>query len=56
MIEKGITLAGEQVNAESLALAQLKKRIGFHEWRQNSIDDEAYLIQKGDPPALPGWQ
>jgi hypothetical protein len=30
MIEKGITLAGELVNAESLALAQFMERIGFH--------------------------
>ena len=32
--------------AEALALAQLMKRIGWHEWRNNSIDeDEAYEMR-----------
>jgi hypothetical protein len=47
MIEKSITLAGEIADAESLALLQCMKRIGFNEWRQNAIDDEAYLMRDG---------
>ena len=45
-IEKGIHLVSELSDADSLAFAQLMKRIGFNESRQNAIDDdEAYLMR-----------
>jgi hypothetical protein len=33
MIEKGITFACKLADAESLAIAQFVKRIGFNEWQ-----------------------
>jgi len=38
---------------ESSAVTGLLCRMGIHFWRELDLAD---LIQKGDPPALPGWQ
>lgn len=35
-----VTLSVSLTEVEALALAQLMKRIGWHEWRNNSIDDD----------------
>lgn len=35
-----VTLSVSLTEVEALALAQLVKRIGWHEWRNNSIDED----------------
>ena len=35
-----VTLSLTLTEVEALALAQLMKRIGWHEWRNNSVDED----------------
>ena len=35
-----VTLSVSLTEVEALALAQLMKRIGLHEWRNNSVDED----------------
>lgn len=35
-----VTLSVSLNEVEALALAQLMKRIGWHEWRNNSVDED----------------
>lgn len=43
---KTVTITAELTTAEAMALAQFLKRVGWREYRANSVDDaETYLMR-----------